>query len=350
MGRRNNSLSYAPITVLVLFMGLLYGVFMLTLVPPLSGGTEYPVDPYYPNSDAVSLGVVNFLFLLTLTCFLRASFTAPGGIPSARVYDPDVTAGGEATLEVERALAAQGLFKVRGVERKSDGRARFCRICGRYKPDRAHHSSNHGTCVLEMDHYCPWIRNCVGHFNKKYFFLLVIYGAMSLVGFAVAMGPRFAYTCRHMRPTALELFIVLTFVLALLMALATTVFGIFHVFLMSKAYTTIEFCEKRRAADAKRTHFGFKVKDLYETSPYDQGCIRNMSHVLGPWYLWLVPTRRGMPAGPSAGCVFPIDHAHPLYRSLADKMPNPNAEPHSASDDPASQSLLATEEDLLHHD
>ena len=33
---------------------------------------------------------------------------------------------------------------------------RFCDKCKAIKPDRAHHCSVCGRCVLKMDHHCPW--------------------------------------------------------------------------------------------------------------------------------------------------------------------------------------------------
>jgi len=41
---------------------------------------------------------------------------------------------------------------------------RWCRKCWAPKPERAHHCSTCGRCVLKMDHHCPWLGSkCIGH-------------------------------------------------------------------------------------------------------------------------------------------------------------------------------------------
>lgn len=45
----------------------------------------------------------------------------------------------------------------------------YCEICNAWKPQRAHHCRQCKTCVLRYDHHCPWIGNCVGYHNYKYF-------------------------------------------------------------------------------------------------------------------------------------------------------------------------------------
>ncbi|KAJ7367393.1 DHHC palmitoyltransferase-domain-containing protein, partial [Mycena albidolilacea] len=54
---------------------------------------------------------------------------------------------------------------------------RWCRKCWGPKPERAHHCSICGRCVLKMDHHCPWLgAKCIGHRTYPAFlhFLLCI--------------------------------------------------------------------------------------------------------------------------------------------------------------------------------
>ena len=39
---------------------------------------------------------------------------------------------------------------------ENDGLPRYCSSCDCWKPDRSHHCSEVGRCVMKMDHFCPW--------------------------------------------------------------------------------------------------------------------------------------------------------------------------------------------------
>ena len=50
------------------------------------------------------------------------------------------------------------------------GVRRWCHRCECPKPELTHHCKVCRKCVLKMDHHCPWVNNCVGHRNYRYFF------------------------------------------------------------------------------------------------------------------------------------------------------------------------------------
>jgi palmitoyltransferase len=52
---------------------------------------------------------------------------------------------------------------------------RICKYCKEVKPLRTHHCGLCGTCQMKMDHHCPWINNCVGQNNHRYFLLFLFH-------------------------------------------------------------------------------------------------------------------------------------------------------------------------------
>lgn len=63
-----------------------------------------------------------------------------------------------------------------------------CTRCETYRPPRAHHCRICKRCIRRMDHHCPWINNCVGERNQKYFLQFLIYvGILALYSIALVL-------------------------------------------------------------------------------------------------------------------------------------------------------------------
>jgi len=76
---------------------------------------------------------------------------------------------------------------------------RICRRCNAYKPRRAHHCSVCKRCIIKMDHHCPWVNNCVGIGNHKYFLLFVFYTFLSCTYSLTLVVSRFVGCLGHGR-------------------------------------------------------------------------------------------------------------------------------------------------------
>ncbi|XP_015996802.2 palmitoyltransferase ZDHHC3 isoform X2 [Rousettus aegyptiacus] len=111
----------------------------------------------------------NLLAFLALASHCRAMLTDPGAVPK-----------GNATKEFIESLQlkpGQVVYK--------------CPKCCSIKPDRAHHCSVCKRCIRKMDHHCPWVNNCVGENNQKYFVLFTMYIALISLHALIMVGFHF---------------------------------------------------------------------------------------------------------------------------------------------------------------
>ncbi|XP_072049201.1 palmitoyltransferase ZDHHC3-like [Amphiura filiformis] len=125
--------------------------------------------------------VFNTIVLLLITAHVRAVTSDPGivPLPSNAIDFSDVRSG-------------QAPKKVMD---KEGGSWTVCQKCEAYRPPRAHHCRICRRCVRKMDHHCPWINNCVGEFNQKYFLQFLFYVGCAAVYALVLIIVSWTHDC-----------------------------------------------------------------------------------------------------------------------------------------------------------
>ncbi|KAB0796504.1 hypothetical protein PPYR_10565 [Photinus pyralis] len=135
----------------------------------------YTVDPFAKKvTYMVVYHVVFFMFYWT---YFKTICTGIGTVPDQfklpdGEYDRLMHADSE---EMARSILETFASVLPTTNYTVGGSVRYCKKCRHIKPDRSHHCSVCGECVLKMDHHCPWINNCVGFTNYKYFVLFLCY-------------------------------------------------------------------------------------------------------------------------------------------------------------------------------
>mmetsp|Transcript_150502 Transcript_150502/g.483837 ORF Transcript_150502/g.483837 Transcript_150502/m.483837 type:complete len:320 (+) Transcript_150502:170-1129(+) len=135
---------------------------------------------------------LNVTFALAVWSYLQTALTDPGTPRSpeweawrisrqeqtVKFAEEDPAAASTTdSLETAAAAAATAAQRRASASRSRHscwrpGEVTWCPDCQADRPERAHHCSQCGYCVLRMDHHCPWVGTCIGWRNHKHFLLL----------------------------------------------------------------------------------------------------------------------------------------------------------------------------------
>ncbi|KAK3535741.1 hypothetical protein QTP70_020971 [Hemibagrus guttatus] len=154
------------------------GVFYLTLF--LIIGTcslffafECPYLAVHLSAAIPVFGVVLFLFVMAM--LLRTSFSDPGVLPRALPEEANFI---EMEIEAANGSVPAGQRpppRIRNVQINNQiVKLKYCYTCKIFRPPRASHCSICDNCVDRFDHHCPWVGNCVGKRNYRYFYLFTL--------------------------------------------------------------------------------------------------------------------------------------------------------------------------------
>ncbi|XP_060589459.1 palmitoyltransferase ZDHHC3-like isoform X1 [Ruditapes philippinarum] len=227
------------ICVILTWMLVLYAeyvVMFIMLIPNVNTG--------YKWGNAI---LFNFLAFMAVASHSRAMLADPGAVPKGNATKENIMKLGLKEGEV--------VFK--------------CPKCISIKPDRAHHCSVCQRCIRKMDHHCPWVNNCVGETNQKYFVLFTLYIClisihavyMAIQHFIVCIGKDWK-GCSGVSPPATTIFLIFLVFEGLLFGIFTAIMFGSQLSAICSDETGIEQLKKEQGSWERKSYW-FSIKSVF---------------------------------------------------------------------------------------
>ncbi|KAF8621296.1 hypothetical protein AX15_007894 [Amanita polypyramis BW_CC] len=280
--------------------------------------------------------IIYLLAFLTLSSLLVCVVRDPGSIKERDPAgdNPEVNDGYDvADEELSRLMTSNGDdgedgdgMSLRQALASTDAevegrRQRWCKKCMAPKPERAHHCSTCGRCILKMDHHCPWLASkCIGHRTYPAFVHFVCCVTLQAIYIGTISARAVWYSFNHVLEVdnftpIHELCLSLA---GLVFSLVMGSFFVYHVYLILTNQTTLENIspflllrhlpplplphdgERYMVSDPPKAHeLSYKQRNLVKDAHsilrmYDVGLRKNVAQVFGSggapyrwlWRLW----------------------------------------------------------------
>ncbi|KAM3722826.1 Palmitoyltransferase ZDHHC2 [Dirofilaria immitis] len=195
---------------------------------------------------AIYLFVFHLLLFMFLWSYYETIFRPVGRPPKMFYVDSQTRQDLYSSEESECREILEYYVKQHQIpvnNRNNDGSVRYCYKCNCIKPDRCHHCSVCGHCVLKFDHHCPWVNTCINYFNYKFFLQFLFYGLiLCLWGILTDLQYFIAFWKNALRLSAGfgRFHIVFLFFVAGMFAASITCLFSYHIYLTARNQSTIE--------------------------------------------------------------------------------------------------------------
>lgn len=151
-----------------------FSVFFLTTFLIIFTMTMFCVFdlPYLTQRSFFALPVIpGVLFFLAISSLFKTSFSDPGILPRANIREViERDQNFNIFSNTEWTPPRIKLIKIFGQIIK----LKYCFTCCLFRPPRSSHCSICDCCILNFDHHCPWIGNCIGLRNYRYFYFFIL--------------------------------------------------------------------------------------------------------------------------------------------------------------------------------